>query len=52
MTTAIDQVVVRAVESVVGNKQETEAHSDLVQLPDGNVVTRLTKQIQLHGRPS
>jgi hypothetical protein len=52
MITATDQVMVRAVEPVVENKRETEAHSDLVQLLDGNVIARLTKQARPHGRPS
>jgi hypothetical protein len=40
---ATDQVVVPAVEPVAENKQETEAHSDLVQLLDGDVIARPAK---------
>jgi hypothetical protein len=41
MTTATNEVVVRAVEPEVEKKQEAETGSDLAQLLDGDVVARL-----------
>jgi putative transposase len=51
MTTATNEVVVRAVEPEVEKKQEAETGSELAQLLDGDVVARLTKDAQAAGIP-
>jgi putative transposase len=51
MTTATNEVVVRAVEPEVEEKQEAESGSELAQLLDGDVVARLTKDAQAAGIP-
>ena len=51
MTAATDHVVVKAVEPVVGQKQEAETGSDLARLLDGDVVARLTRDAQQAGIP-
>lgn len=51
MTTATNEVVVRAVEPEVEKKQEAETGSELAALLDGDVVARLTKDAQAAGIP-